>query len=1435
MADNESLPFHTDIPAVPAQAIIQPDSKCNGCSLVGSTGHKTCESFRLQNNPAVNDNQIIFGDKIMAIQGQVSRKSFDANGIVASANDFWYRWNAPFEKAINFAYFTTYRIVSASGKNITLEALGEADAREMLESTFRQRETVLNYYWIHGFSTVKSPSPGSNGDMVTFEYPSAGYNKLNCKIEKIISASATQITLQLDKDVSIVTNVVLYDPDTETEPDDLYARIYTYGRCGEDWNYVVPANYFAGRRKQKIVEADALTGDKIWILEEDVICPPESVDPLQSPNFVMEGWNGTHWEPINETASRLHIKRSEASYAVGTTVPTGSIKDNPTTDLTASYERFRATYYVEANLERDADCSIRGFAQCYNSVRDYTNSVQNYNSVGHDVDDDGNSWFCREAVQEEYEYHDTYNRYTQEQVPPGVGDSIPDSVTTTTVNVSGIANYSHNCIQYNYCNGFVDSLTKLGDNQAPFTVQDKLSPILKEVLFAADMKIQQAYLLAQHSIIDRVKHSSIFYANGYYSRLNTRDGWYPRVSFRGNGALAKPYQDGSGNYYYTDGDGNQHLTPFTGVEVGFSAYHWEDESYDYLREATFPLLGTDFTTKPDEINPSANIESNLLQMLAGSVERNTGQMVNDRGLGNTSIAIPSQDIICANIDLSESGVHRSSQATFEKPSGQNATLAITRLIHPTNDERSIGSRTIHSASLVSGNVWYVELENEYQTFSQLDLGDLGEIGDTYQKTFTAKVSGVYPIKPYEPYAIDAPDTEDLTTGSRNAGLARGDCADVNGKRFVVTDCKPSYGSAATTAGERQETAKAYTYGFWEANLPDAEQYPINVLTVTNATDGVPMVVRTDEITKPDLAVNECWFDGNARIWFSSLNDGDFITIDCEDSEEVAFSGWISVEKNKTHNLNLDYSDWTSAGTKVITIGAETMTVIVGGTDAVDAGEVRINELSGSGKLQATFNIDDGGNDVELKIVLTFPEQAAEAGDHWNFIGKDYLTYCLKRDAVWIIDDQNFFASGNRVGETISFYQSSSVFVPKTSVSLEWTTVESDNWQPIPSEFILSASGGSGEIIIAKEWFDQFDALPEVYGYGYGYESTDSTDFFDVYDTEEDGAYGYGYGITIPETLAATICIKAKAISLFDHRGNIPGSLLNKIELLADSQNWFWTSMGSGTGNYAKSKGFDQINGFTKLDNGHPLCGYGPSQDNGTGGPWESAGGNFFYRYTFVSAGPEAGVGMGIEASSFGEPEIIKNLPDGCEILDAYAEIYCNGLTRTMTTSTFYASCEEEPDERNGTTYNTSLSGVSFTVIGFTSKNNFEPIGQSISSGTPQQQNVVNVKDIIQAMYDNRSSGTYPYGYGLIASVGDFTSLEAAMPDLPEEVEGFYCEGHECYGYSYYYCPTTFSDSISWSNISFGQVVIKVKYPDNYFTTGAGGIVQPHFPSFKELT
>ena len=1395
-----SLNPHSQYPALPEQTdSVQPDQGCSTCPLANITGHKSCNTFTMSNVPAVLDaNRINLKTDIRESQAALSRRSFDLNGIVGSHNgshyDGWYYYNA--KKAINFVYFTSWKVTNVDGASITVEVMDTetSNAKSVIHSTWRERDETGLYWLIGNFSDITSVQPG---DMLEFQWPSVACNALKAKILKVTAASNTSLTLLLDKNVSSCEEFFpIDDPENPGEylpdPEYLSVKIYQYGREAEQWTYAgQEPMYLYGEYKQKQIAVASVPADGIWIIEQEIIAPPDNpLDPL-TPYFVLEGFKPAEgetpaqWETINEHTTRLHIKPGYSAYSLKTDKPTGSIVTDELADLTTTYTAFRATYWVQTTQANSA-CRIVG-TTCHKHRKDQTGSVAVYAATG-----TAGNRYCSDRVYSKFVLTDELDR----TVTPAVAgtDGYDDTVTVEYHHATGLPNFPDAedkiCIQYNFCNRYENGLTKLGDKSAPFNV-DYSMVYLRELWFNCDMAQRQKYILSPGFDVERLGVPSIAWQNGYYASLITPHAWRAHTMLRGEGTWfpVKPAE-------LEDANGNKYMRNASGFERGFlPIYNADDDILEVEAErvGNLPANVAGYTTKRNPFTPGATVSDNLLEYIGAMVQRDECLITDYRGLNRIAYALGQESIVAPNfnIDLMDEN-QLSSRTTFRRDSVTgDATITILPYLQEDKGDAAIGSRVIHSVSSLGNGRYRIFLENETRTFSRFDLGT-EEIGDSYNRIFSVMGGGVFPIVPYENQGLFSYEG-DKDTGSRAAGAMPLDAIELpDGNRFVIESVTPhSDLSEATTWGSRRILNRGDIGGFIELNVgvdeDDNSLLPINIITIKRTSDNQYFTI-VSEIEKPTLGTNQCWHDNSARLYFSADEDGENFEIIYEDREETEKTENHSITGIFTVVTETDYTEYTGAAVAKMYIGADEATKLTGTYVAPQPGEVFIED--NNGKIKLYFNIDDAPNTWTLD--LQFNTDAPEPQDDWC-AGGNYKSFGKKRDEIIIIADGNngsdYFAGNNVVGQSISFYHNGTTFIPKQEQEVYITGYQSDNWVQIPNT-VVTANAASGKIVIDGSYFSEMSGVK---------------------------------------------CFKVANIQMVDNRGQVPHSILQKTKDTIDSMDWVLTGMGGAVGSNFQIGRYAYDTYFIPPANDNiPWDGCTATEPVATeSGSGDGFSGNVVSIVKGNSLGPG---GRAVECAAnvsfsmlntFGHPPIIANAPDGCTIVEAKMELSTSGLTRHHIKNIFeFTDCGGNVVKPGSYVNETTLVDIGYSFVGLTSKSTFEVLGTI--PGAINGTQVVDCTAIMQIMYAERNSGKYPYGFGVIflppGSEGD---VEALVPDMPS----YFTVTGECLPCG---SRTSFAEfesvTIEWGGVSIGRIAINIDYNGK----DKLDIIQPRFPSFEEL-
>ena len=1388
----QSLIPHSTFPHLPAQAIqIEHSTGCEACPLKQAAGHKTCGGPFKVKGPVPNEARIDL-DQLRSFQFAIEERQRVVEGVVGASGDAFYPYNS--KDAFNFVYWSTWNVDSVSGDTITLSTPDASNPREILEGTWRDKDPEYGFFWVNGFASYCAVSPGM---MFQLDYPSSLY-RLTYRIEKVLQTTATTIKLQLDKSIANGMNTISIEDEEATQ---YTGKVFTYGRSGRKWQYVINPHYFYGVQKIVEVEASELEADGIYTLESSAIATPNGsflsdLDPV----FYVEGFGNEGYEPINDH-TRLHVNPTSSKYCLKDTKPAGSIITATFTDLTATYSKFRFSYYIKTANTNSGDCRLIQYDRCYYSREDKSGSVSAA-YVG--ATGTSGNHYCSERIYEKYIPIDDYNRIEQAPVGDGVtGDGIPDRVEIEQLQPTAIGSYVPACVQYGYCDKYTSSHSMMGDAQAPYSTNYTLGTVLNQLWFNADWRLHQRYVLANGFggyEIQRVGTPSIMYQLGYYGGLVTPAGWHTKDTF--------PYENTYGfPITVTADDGNESITFVSGFERGYSYGDYEDVSgnWENTNVERLSFLNTNvsgYTTTRDPFNFDATTTTNLLPQIGCLIKKDEGTLEDIRGISKSSVSIKPQDVIIPNVELDNTDLQQREQGDFQKDTGGEITLTIHPLRQALKPETVLGSRTISDTPVVdlgSGR-YQVEFENETVTFSRFSIGDPNTIGDSYDQIFSVEAGGIFPIQPYENQVVNSYESR-KTIGAKNAGARALDALrfeDADGFCVLIESVTPHGGSEAPTWGNKQIVVSAQLDGAFTASPStsvdpitgeNVSNTPLEILSVIRQSDSTIYTVLTDE-EKPDLAALEVWYDEDKKIYFSSADHNLGFTIVFNDSDEDntsnPYTQYFTVQQYVDVDTYAEYSEWTSATTKTVYLGETVATVLSSGDPAKDQVVISDN----GGKIRVRYNIDN--SPAEVRIVLVTNIEAPAPQNDWSHDGK-YLSYGKKRDIAIVRDTTGYFDSP-RVGDTVEFVASSSVFLTDV-YQVEWTLQAEDNWQLIPEVTTAHFNGATGKITIP----DSF--------------------------------------ITNNELTNENVCFRVKALRYIDHRGSLGAELWNRTQNFIQAPIWVKTSTGAGFGDFTIEEFVDKH--FASGNLMYNLEAEDCITDDEDGEFRHVSGNVFGGNHLYADSTDDLSQAeLKVSASSFGAFQVLNNLPDGCTINACIAEISGGGLTRSYTYQEAGSyDCDGNeliPPVNPDSIPDTSISDIAFDVIAFTGPNEFDIIGTIPGAGDNTQ--IKDITPIAEYMYANRHNPSI-IGYGIIYSPlgygdGEGIGLEKYISKAGQRAEEVCIDGL-CYSkgdtamswYTYRYL------NIEWDNLSIGNVAINISYPEGYIESG---FVQPPLPSMKEL-
>lgn len=401
------------------------------------------------------------------------------------------------------------------------------------------------------------------------------------------------------------------------------------------------------------------------------------------------------------------------------------------------------------------------------------------------------------------------------------------------------------------------------------------------------------------------------------------------------------------------------------------------------------------------------------------------------------------------------------------------------------------------------------------------------------------------------------------------------------------------------------------------------------------------------------------------------------------------------------------------------------------------------------------------------------------------VGQDYLSVGQLQDICVAYDDNGTLAA-LVADDTVDFWWSAGVSITGT---IQWTEYQTDTWADVDPASV-TAWPGSGKWYIADAWFT---GKP------------------------------------------TNICFRVANVEWLDHRGVVPASLWNKTADSIAAVQWVNTSMSGMSGTYSFGKSINR--NFSFEVNSETGCQTGDIIEGDTNIVTGAGSGNGFSvgRGDAIAVGSTLGstshAGIDYNTSPVGMPLPFRFFPDGTTLLDAKVVVNSAGLTRSFTHEKVEMyNCDGSVAETGFSISNTTLENISFSIIGFTSENDFEIIG-TVAASTESSQVISGpeITAILQTMLDARSAGTYPYGYGALfipsEYSGDITNMAPGEPAVTVLSGDCYAPCSNQYVWNEWDII-----SLTWDSLSIGAIALKVQYPA---AETARRLVQPRWPSMKD--
>lgn len=1339
-----SLVPHSRFPHVPAKVTVRADDACNGCPVKRAVGHETCAA--IAPGEAATDAELVDARELAQWEWILHRLQFDAEGFAGADGGPFYKYNA--RSSYNYADFSSWEVVSVSGKNITLKFDGDP--------------RFVALYFLRKYNEIGRAITGyrkSGGVQATDALWFSANSKLSTLLEPVVlqviglDVGAETITLATDKDCTAAL------PSTDEEP--VTCKVYHQEGDRPLWRFIVEPEYFYGKQRTREIPAADVPSDGLLTLETVDVMHPGGFDLLH-PTWTFEGLriDTEEWEAVPQANARLFTPPGKGYVAFKTDTPSEADAGVALSDdLTVTYSSFRVSYWRTAS----SGCSKVGYSRCKWSVPDPSNSVGNMGwDDGFGVTGAGTAaekhYVCLKKLRDEHDEFDLYGHPI---------DNGPDGFIETAVPrfeaASGAVRFpaSGQCRQHGCCDQFEPAEHDSSDI-APLNANDDVAGILRELLGACNHKLQWLTLpVYDFKQPQRIKHPSLAWLVGY-TNLRTNHGWHLQAEFHGMGH----YGTTSTTFTDTDGSvtghlGGQFLVFKTGPFENFNSY-----DPDGAGPGAFPAVVPGFTAARDPIDAgSALWAADELERIGVAAEKDTGAL-GERGLSQSTVAVAAQDVVIPNCELAAVGEQQRSQGSFTRGvEGADSVVRVAPLRQEYKLASLMGSRTVHSVASLGGDRYEIEFENGQHTWSQLNTGDPFDHYDTFDELFTFSGGGAWPICPGDGRSIDSFHEPHKWSGGRNRGAWRGDSIGFDDvvagtvRRWVLESVTPFGGGAASNWGSKTYRKLNYTSGgTWLP--PDGDM----ALGTTPETYGVmvpytgyPLVeyqsggvdlTLVDSVTRPaTIPAGQYWRDGN-RIYASPADGGLVLTVQFTTEGKAGtpyYNISFTVPTDWEITTAISVADWTTADVVTVTADGAALTYT---TDLTGTNVVIIGGLADAGK--------------EIAITLEFDTPAAAPMDHYS-VDRNYLAYGQKRDVAIVIDPTGDVAALT-AGDSVDFWKNAATMMP--AGILEFSPYGVDSFVEVATSKVWY---GTGEYFVPETWFD---GQPE---------------------------FGCWRVRDVP-------LLDHRGITPASLWNKIRGMFAS----LTDG-GWVRTRFGPGRGAYVIAKGLLNERFILRHPAGEgELDGCGAYYTSDLSSTFVPGGsGNYFQQ---TSSTVSAGAALRVSSTSFGLPYVMKRWPPGMVILDARAELLGGVVTRTHYESPMTKQTDDvgathgyDADEINDTTF----SNIACAVIGFTSETDFTEIGKAPVSS--QGQTVVDVTTMMQALYDTRN-GSYPFGYGLVYMPGDGsfelppfdwnpiymdTHLSPEYGSCPITMENF---------------AKSKSTLISWTNPFFNNIHIRFRYP-----------------------
>jgi hypothetical protein len=679
---------------------------------------------------------------------------------------------------LNFTWTIGWTVISVSTNTVTLQPSGDPRYQGIGLSRY-QDETGIQ--WIYHNDSGLGIQPN---DLLTFSAPSALYGKMFARVRKLMACSDTQVTVELDHDVS---NAMWSTSLTEAEPT-IYATTYRQSNPLEAWLAIITNSYRYCSRKSLTVLS--LPEDGLVELTDNennpcAIAWPEAAVPatLRPPTMkvyktTVEGGrqdiSATAYDYIYmvKTGDGDDLRGTWQTFLACGALDPGS---NPITPLidpeTETLTRLEITYMPEATIRDLANSNqyrIPCTKRCKWSCRDHSDSVLGAPD-GVATDANGETWFCR------------VRRYPVVTVvtDPETGYQTED---ISWYAPTGIANYMPDCSQWGTCDQFA-MLDTAAQGERPFTIWNDLSRFVRELVCSVNLRYTMASpgLASYRNItLCRIKHPSIMSLHGDKS-LETPVGWHEKNWFPdwGCGYVAEVIES-------TDGEGNTTFANRKGFANNTTQLS-SDLSFDETPDSAFASSVAGWTVKPDPFGVTYDSTTDPLEQIRRHfyrsgyrIERDTGSTSSSRNIADyTHVLANPETLYCPAVATTGTPDEWQDRGDMRyKYLGTpieidgvlyGAILDITPVLTTGKSPLLKLTGTIASATAGSGVVT-IEFENAQHFWSYLRTVGGGESWDEIVSFY----AGGSTVQAYNGYKVNSYYETDKTIGGTSDLLAPGD-------------------------------------------------------------------------------------------------------------------------------------------------------------------------------------------------------------------------------------------------------------------------------------------------------------------------------------------------------------------------------------------------------------------------------------------------------------------------------------------------------------------------------------------------------------------------------------------------------------------------------------------------------------------------------------